>query len=303
MVSPRASAAWTSACLARVRAARPCSGARQGLLRRGPGVGLRGWFLQAGAVAGDGTLDGFGQVVPQMPPVRHLGGQRRALGRAFGVAAAAVTADDLRARVGVQPGPEGLRGPLREHVDRTAGLDIDQHRAVDMPLAQRKVIDAQHQHSPAIGVGRGADQPYQRRAADRARQPAGQPGTSPPAQRHGHRLQDTLQAACPPAITNGQARHLLREGGLRARVVAAEEPAGLQMNEHFLAAARGIGQLPLVAAVHPPRHHAAARAGRLAGAGPGQHMHRPARGHDTLDGQAGQVRNKDAESLKIARPA
>jgi hypothetical protein len=55
--------------------------------------------------------------------------------------------------------------------------------------------------------------------------------------------------------------------------------------------------------VHPPRHHAAARAGSLADAGPGQHMHRPARGNKVLDGQAGQVRNQDAESFKIARPA
>jgi hypothetical protein len=121
--------------------------------------------------------------------------------------------------------------------------------------------------SPAIGVRRGADQPYQRRAADCARQPAGQPGASPAAQRHGHHLQNTLQTACPPTITNCQARHLLREGGLRAGVVAPEVPAGLLVSEDFLAAARGISHLPLVAAVHPPRHHAAARAGRLAARG------------------------------------
>ena len=302
MVSPRASAACTSAC--RAGSVRPglLPGWR-GLLRRGAGIGLRGWFLQAGAVAGDGTLDGFGQVVPQMPAIGDLDGQRRALRRAFGVTPAAVTADDLRAWMGVQPGPEGLRGPLWEHVNRTAGLDIDQHRAVDMPLTQREVIDAQHQHSPAIGVGGGADQPYQRRAADRARQPAGQPGTSAPAQRHGHRLQDTLQTACPPAIAGGQARHLLGERRLRAGIVAAEEPAGPQVNKHFLGAAGGIGQLPLIPAVHPPRHHAAARAGCFAGAGPGQHMHRPARGDETLDGQSGQMRNQNTENLKIARPA
>jgi hypothetical protein len=33
--------------------------------------------LQAGAVAGDGAFDGFGQVVPQMPPVGDLDGQMR----------------------------------------------------------------------------------------------------------------------------------------------------------------------------------------------------------------------------------
>src|SRR6266487_5042839 len=59
---------------------------------------------------------------------------RRALGCAFGVAAAAVPAADLGARVGVQPGAEGFCGPLGEHVDGPAGLDVHQHGAVDMPL-------------------------------------------------------------------------------------------------------------------------------------------------------------------------
>jgi hypothetical protein len=43
--------------------------------------------------------------------------------------------------VGIQPGAEGLRGPLRQHVDRPAGLDVDQDGAVDVPLAQREIID------------------------------------------------------------------------------------------------------------------------------------------------------------------
>jgi hypothetical protein len=64
-------------------------------------------------VPDDGSLDGFGQVVPQMPPVGDLGRQRRARRGALGVAAAAVAADDLRARMGFQPGPERLGGSLR----------------------------------------------------------------------------------------------------------------------------------------------------------------------------------------------
>ena len=138
---------------------------RRGLLRWGSGCGFWWRFLQAGAVAGDGALDGFGQVVPQMPAVGDLGGQRRALGGAFRIAAAAVAADDLDARVGVQPGAEGFRGSLGEHVDGPAGFDVHQDRAVDMPLAQGKVIHAQHQRIPVLGVGCGADQPQQRRPA------------------------------------------------------------------------------------------------------------------------------------------
>ena len=231
-----------------------------------PGIGLGTWFLQAGTVAGDRTLDGFGEVVPQVPPVGDLDGQRRALGGAFGVTAAAVPADDLHAGVGVQPGAEGFRGPLGQHVDRPAGVDVDQHGAVDMPLAQGKVIHAEHQRSPALRVGCGADQPQQRRPAGRAGQPAGQPGAGPAAQGQADCLQHSLQAAGAPAVAGGQARHLLGERGLYARPIAAEEAAGLQVNEHFLATGRGIGQVPLVAAVHPLRYHAASQAGRLAGA-------------------------------------
>ena len=47
------------------------------------GSGDAQWFLQAGAVPRDGTLDGFGQVVPQMPPARDLDGQRRSLAGAL----------------------------------------------------------------------------------------------------------------------------------------------------------------------------------------------------------------------------
>jgi hypothetical protein len=112
----------------------------------------------------------------------------------------------------------------------------------------------------------------------------------------------SLQAAGPPPVADGQARHLLGERRLGARRVAAEEPADLQVNERLLAAARGVGQLPLVAAVHPSRHRAAPRARSLLSAGPGQHMHRPARRGHTLDSDAGQMRNQDGNSLKIARP-
>ena len=75
-----------------------------------------------------------------------------------------------------------------------------------------------------------------------------------------------------------------------AHGVAAEEPPDLQVNAHFLAAAGGIGHLPPVAAVHPPRHLTVPCAGCLAVAGPGQHMHRPARRRHPLDGHVGQVR-------------
>jgi hypothetical protein len=267
----------------------------------------RGVFLAAASLLGAAVEGAWSAAAerlrPTVPAVDQLADGDRTAQLQGAVAAAAIPADDLHAGVGVQPGAEGFRGPFGEHVDRPAGLDVHQHGPVHVPLAQGKIVDAQHQRRPAVRVGRGADQPQQRRPAGRAGQPAGQPGAGPAAQGQRDRLQHCLQAASPPAIASGQARYLLGERGLGTRFVAAEEPPGPQVNKHFLAAGRGIGQLPLITAVHPPRRHAASGAGRLPGTGPGQYVHRPARGDDTLDGQVGQLGNQGGESLKIARRA
>jgi hypothetical protein len=58
----------------------PGQPARRGL---GLGVGLGGFFLQAGAVAGNGPFDGVGQVVQQVPAISDLDGERRAAGCSF----------------------------------------------------------------------------------------------------------------------------------------------------------------------------------------------------------------------------
>jgi hypothetical protein len=175
MVDPRARRAWTSACRARVRAARPSSGGGAACCGGGPGSGCGGGSCRQERWRATARSTASARLCHRCHRVGHLGCQRGALGCAFGVAAAAVQADDLHAGVGVQPGPERFRGPLREHVDRPAALDIDQHRAVDVPLAQGKVIHAEHQRSPVLGVGRSADQPQQRGPAGRARQPAALP--------------------------------------------------------------------------------------------------------------------------------
>lgn len=67
---------------------------------------------------GDGLLDVVAEVMQQMPPVRDLGYAGQGTVGAFGVAAAAVSADHLHARVGAQPAGEGFRVAIGQHVDR-----------------------------------------------------------------------------------------------------------------------------------------------------------------------------------------
>ena len=67
----------------------------------------------------------FGEVVPQVPAVGHLDGVGGTRSYAVGVGAGAVTAHDFGAGMLLQPGSDGLRGPIAEQIDRCAGGDID----------------------------------------------------------------------------------------------------------------------------------------------------------------------------------
>jgi hypothetical protein len=187
-------------------------------------------IAQAGAVAGGRAPGRLGEVVQQVPPVGGLDGERGAAGRALGVAAAPVPADHLYPRPAAQPRLERLRGSLRQHVDGPAGLDVDEHGAVDMPAAQREVIHAEDPRGGDGQVGQGADQPQQRGPAGRGRQPAGQPGAGPAAECQGDRLQRPGQPGGAPRVPAGQGRDLLGEGDGITRFVSAEEPADLQVD-------------------------------------------------------------------------
>jgi hypothetical protein len=105
-------------------------------------------------MAGDCPLHRLGEIMEQVPPVRDLDGERRAAGRALGIAAAR-SRQITSTPAGCPATTRGLRGSPRQHVDRPAGLDVDQDGAVDMPAAQREVIHAQ---DPRSGIGQGPDQ-------------------------------------------------------------------------------------------------------------------------------------------------
>jgi hypothetical protein len=120
-------------------------------------------------VAADRALNGLTEIEPQVPPVGGLNGAGRAAGAAVGVDPGPVTADRPGSRPGRQRGGERVRGPLGEDVDRPARLDVDQQRAVAVPLPQGELVHAQHPRRHARSrVGQGPDQPDQRHPATAA---------------------------------------------------------------------------------------------------------------------------------------
>jgi hypothetical protein len=122
----------------------------------GPGGG-RGDLLEAGPVPGDGLGGVLGQVMPQV--------QRSATWTAAGVPSRAPSA----------------WAPARQHIVGSPGGSAGQDGGVDVAVAQREVIDADHvRHRTGHRVGQAEDQPQQR-AAEHRDSPAQRPAVSRPA--------------------------------------------------------------------------------------------------------------------------
>ena len=177
----------------------------------------------------------------------------------IGEEAAPATAPSHRPRAPQRSRPEpvgevaGLSA--EEHIDRPASAgNVDQHRAVVVPAAQRELVDAEHPDSADRWIRQRADHPQQRRPAHPHPQPGGQPRSGPPGQRERDRHQCRLQADASAGVPLGQSRDLLDEGARAAVDVVAEEPAHRQPHLDRPPGNGQIRQVPPVPAVHPRRH-------------------------------------------------
>jgi len=215
--------------------------------RQGRGLrvrGRRGRPGQAGAVGGDALLDGLGEVLPQVEPVGDLDRVRRAGPGAVGVGAGAVSADDLDAGVRGQPVRQRLRVAAFEEVQRGAGLDVDDQRAVVLAAADREVVDPGHPRRCRCRVGDGHDEPQQGLPGRRDGQAGGQPGARPPCQRDRDAPEHAGQQRRLARVAAGQPVDLLGERRGLAAGGRAEEPPDRQHDLHLPPADGGVGQRP-----------------------------------------------------------
>ena len=166
---------------------------------------------------GDGLLGVLAQVVPQVPAVRDLDGERSAGGGAVAVRRRPVSADDLRAGAGLQPVLQRGGLTVGQQVDDLPGLGVGDHGAVDVALAQREVVHpGDLRRGRHHGIGQRHDQPQERGGVDRDAQGGGQPGTRPPGQLQPEAGQQLPQRQGPPQVAAGQPVRLLDERDPRA---------------------------------------------------------------------------------------
>jgi hypothetical protein len=67
-------------------------------------------------------------------------------------------------------------------------VQVDQHRAVDVPSAQREVVNAEHSHRCRRRVRQAAEEAQQRIPADHNAELSGHPGTRSAGQSQPDRL-------------------------------------------------------------------------------------------------------------------
>ncbi|MES5825573.1 hypothetical protein ABKA17_47645 [Streptomyces sp. RG80] len=104
----------------------------------------------------DRLLDGFNEVLPDVPAVGDMDCVRGADPSGLGVGDGAVAADHLDARMVDQPLGHRRSGPVGQQFDRLVRLDVDQDRAVVVPLAQSELIDSEDPRRVCLGFRQAA---------------------------------------------------------------------------------------------------------------------------------------------------
>ena len=194
------------------------------------------------------------------PPGRRTTLTPEATNATVMIGTGAISRHDLDLRMLPQPLRERRRLAVGQQRYRPPSLQVDQHRAVGMTLAQRPVVDAEDQGCHLHWQGRCPDQPQQRVARGRHAQPPAQTSTSRPTEGkagHGQPLGQPSRPACPGC---DHPRQPLREDPPRAADMVAEQPTHTQPQPDRVAAPGQIRQGAAIAAVHASGRHVAKRA-------------------------------------------
>lgn len=208
----------------------------------------------------DASRGGFAEVVPKVPPVRHLYRLGRPGGGAFGEERCPIAADHFGPWPLREPSGQAGGFPVGQQVHRASAFDVDQDGSVVAAFAGRVLIDADDARGGNFRVGQGLDQPQHRAAVDGQAEDSRHAGPGPTGEREADGGQRRPQALGPPAVSTSQPRHLLGEGLAPARDGWAEEPADTQAEDDPSATAGHISGKPQVGAVNPPRPASTARA-------------------------------------------
>jgi hypothetical protein len=101
----------------------------------------------------------------QVPPIGHLHRPRRSLASSIRASPSPIAADEPDFRTRAQPIGKARRFSIGRKVDGLVALEIDQDRAISLPLAARPIVHAQRPRLAGARKGRASDPAQQRVAA------------------------------------------------------------------------------------------------------------------------------------------
>lgn len=87
-------------------------------------------FLQHPIVSHEESLQGISEILQEVPPVGNLHGIRRTTSGTVRIGAGSISADNLDARVSLQPSSKGISRAIGQQINRTVALKVDQNRSI-----------------------------------------------------------------------------------------------------------------------------------------------------------------------------
>ena len=178
------------------------------------------------------SLNRIAEVLQQVPTVGDLARLRCSAHSPFGVAARAIPRDDLNAGPFHQPSRQRIGGSIGKQVQHAVPLQVNDDRAVCVPLAHGPVINADHPWRRVRFRRHATEQSTQRRSAGGESEVLDRARSGLTAHLHGELRQRDVGASCPTAVRAHDTLQSLGEHGSMARHVGAPEPPHFQIENH-----------------------------------------------------------------------
>jgi hypothetical protein len=94
--------------------------------------------------AREGAFQRFPQVLQQVPAIDHLLSVRSAFGGSAQVFGGAIATNHLHAGMALEPLTKSISATVRQQINWSMRLQIDEDRAIGSPSLQGKIVHAQH---------------------------------------------------------------------------------------------------------------------------------------------------------------
>lgn len=201
----------------------------------------------------------FCQVLHQVKAIGALRRLRSPLPRAISRGFRAIASADLDARVGLEPLGSRLRCAVRSQGHRPPALQVNQHRAIRLALAQGEIVDTEHSGGRTRWDNQPAQEAQEHGAATCPAQAMAELGAGRPAEGHGHVRQPVDEALRLPGPRRGNRRQTFGEDLTKALRVLTTPLSHPPLHTDAVVCPGQIGTRACVAAMQALSRHSADR--------------------------------------------